>query len=196
MVGGVVTVLAQVAVAVALAVLLGRLVHQRLGFVTVVESVSMAPTLAPGQRLLTLRAAATHTPRRGDIVVVESAELGRPVAKRVVGLPGEHVDIEPDGTVVVAGLRLDEPYVVHPGGPAGRPFDVPPGHLLLLGDNRARSSDARAWRSPYVPVAAVLGRVVRPGWRGRGDAPGRGSRSCAAAPTGSPAPPAAPRAGG
>ena len=190
-----VAVLTQVAVAVGLAVLLGRLAHQRLGFVTVVESVSMAPTLAPGQRLLTRRV--LRTPRRGDVVVVESTEVGRPVVKRVVGLPGEHVGIEPDGTVVVAGLRLDEPYVVLAGGPAGRrSFDVPPGHLLLLGDNRARSSDARSWHSPYVPVGAVLGRVVRPRWRGPGDAPGRGSRSSAADPSGSPVSPAAQRAVG
>ncbi len=191
-----VTVLAPVAVAVALAVLLGRLAHQRLGFVTVVESVSMAPALTPGQRVLTLRAVATRAPRRGDVVVVESTEVGRPVVKRVVGLPGEHVDVGPDGTVVVAGLRLDEPYVVHAGGPPDRSFDVPPGHLLLLGDNRARSSDARSWHSPYVPVGAVLGRVVRPRWRGRGDAPGRGSRSSAAVPSGSPVPPAAQRGAG
>ncbi len=187
--------LVTVAAAVVLAALLGRLVHRRLGFVTAVEAVSMVPTLAPGQRLLTRRPGATRAPRRGDIVVVDSAAVGRPVVKRVVGLPGEHLDVGPDG-VVVAGQRLDEPYVVHRGGPAARSFDVPAGHLLLLGDNRALSSDARVWRAPYVPVTAVLGRVVRPRWPAPGAGSGRGSRSRAAAPTGSPVPPAATRAGG
>ncbi|MFK5634499.1 MULTISPECIES: signal peptidase I [unclassified Ornithinimicrobium] len=147
------------AVPTVLALLVGRAIHRRLGFVTEVESVSMAPTLASGQRLLARRQRAARPLSRGDIVVVDSAELDRPIIKRVVGLPGEHIDVGADGLVQVAGHGLAEPYVVHGGGRPGA-FDVPSGHLLLLGDNRARSSDARGWRMPYVPVSAVLGRVV------------------------------------
>lgn len=181
-----------VAASVVLALLLGRAIHRRLGFVTEVESISMAPTLAPGQRLLARRQGALRPLRRGDIVVVDSAELGRPIIKRVVGLPGEHIDVGADGRVQVAGHDLLEPYVVHRGGRPGA-FEVPAGHLLLLGDNRARSSDARVWREPYLPVTAVLGRVVRYGWSSPAGEPDPGPPRCAAAPTGSRPPAAATR---
>ncbi len=157
-----------VAASSALALWLGVAVHRRLGFITQVESISMAPTLAPGQRLLVRRQGTARPLSRGDVVVVESAELGRRMIKRVVGLPGEHIEVDADGRVQVSGHDLAEPYVLHRGGRSGT-FDVPAGHLLLLGDHRARSSDARVWRDPYVPVSAVLGRVV-----------GRGGLSAAA----------------
>lgn len=172
-----------VAVSALVAVLVARGIRHRVGFVTEVESLSMTPTLAPGQRLLARRPGSARPLRRGDVVVVDSVEVGRPIVKRVVGLPGEHVDIDASGRVLVAGHELVEPYVVHRGGRPRR-FDVPPDHLLLLGDNRAASSDARVWRTPYVPVSAVLGRLVRvPSPTAPGDADPRSSRS-AAAPTG------------
>jgi signal peptidase I len=81
------------------------------------------------------------------------------IVKRVLGLPGEQVVIEPAGRVSVDGVPVHEPYVVHPGGPSGT-YQVPPGHLLLLGDNRPCSNDSRHWQRPYLPVSAVHGTVV------------------------------------
>lgn len=161
--------LVAVAFSAAAALLLGRAVRLRLCFVTEVESASMAPTLVPGQRLLTRRPAAARPVRRGDIVVVTSPELGRPIIKRAVGLAGEHVIVAADGRVQVDGQDLAERYVAHWGGKAAV-FDVPAGHLLLLGDNRATSSDARSWREPYLPESTVIGRVIR---RGTGASGGR-----------------------
>lgn len=159
-----------------------------------VESDSMLPGLAPGQRLLARRGVGS-VPARGDVVVVRSAELGRSVVKRVVGLPGERVEIGVRGEVVVDGRPLAEPYVARPGGPAGR-FTVPRGHLLLLGDNRVASSDSRRWARPYVPITAVEGTVLRRAGRVREARAGRrrpGSGRPGLRPTG-PAPhPAAPR---
>lgn len=164
-----------VAASAVLALMLGWAIHRRLGFVTEVESVSMAPTLVPGQRLLARRPGARGRLRRGDIVVVESAELGRPIIKRVVGLPGERLVVGAGGRIQVAGRDLLEPYVVHSGGRPRR-FEVPAGHMLLLGDNRAHSSDARVWREPYVPVSAVVGRVVQFGGQAVGPSPRRDGR--------------------
>ncbi|WP_424347532.1 signal peptidase I [Kocuria sp. CH-021] len=142
------------------AVLVGLAVRRWLVFVTQVDSGSMAPTLLPGGRLLTRRVWRRGRIRRGDVVVVvDSPELGRTVVKRILGLPGEQVVIEPGGRIRVDGRPVAEPYVVHPGGPCGV-FRVPAGRLLLLGDHRARSSDSRTWREPYLPVRAVRGRVL------------------------------------
>ena len=127
---------------------------------TSVTSHSMTPSLRPGQRLFTLRVWDIRRLRRGDIVVLRSAELGVDVIKRVIGLPGDRVHIDRDGTVAVNGIPLAEPYVAVPGGPGGR-FHVPPGRLLVLGDNRAASSDSRRWVEPYLPQDDLRGRLLR-----------------------------------
>lgn len=141
-----------------LAVAMGLVIRRRLAFMTMVQSDSMLPTLAPGQQLLTRRPGSTGPVRRGDIVVVRSAELDRMIVKRVVGLPREQVDVTAD-EVRVNGRWLPEPYVTRRGGGSGI-FDVPDDYLLLLGDNRVHSSDSRNWQQPYVPVSALRGIVV------------------------------------
>lgn len=173
-----------VGAAVLAALLLRGALRRWAGFLVEVESVSMAPTLLPGQRLLARQPGAKRPLRRGDLVVVDSVELGRPVVKRLVGLAGEHVDVIAGGRVRVDGRDLVEPYLVHEGGLAGV-FQVPADHLLLLGDNRAASSDARIWAQPYLPVSAVLGRVVRSGWSSAADGTGPAPPPIAAYPLGS-----------
>ena len=56
-------------------------------------------------------------------------------------------------------------YYLGPGGVLSYEFGrVPPGHVLVLGDNSFQSDDSRTWPSPWVPVELVLGRPLRPGW--------------------------------
>lgn len=126
-----------------------------------VESSSMEPTLRPGQRLVIRRHRGPDV-TRGDLVLVRSAELGRVVVKRVIGLPGERVHIDARGRVHIDGRGLEEPYARHAPGPASS-WSVPGGSLFLLGDNRTVSSDSRRWRRPFLPLDAVVGRVVRGG---------------------------------
>jgi signal peptidase I len=145
-------------------------VRLRIAFVTRVRSCSMSPTLRPGQLLLAVRVHREEAVTRGDIVVVASAELGRMIIKRVIGAPGDVVVIDGHGRIRVNEVDLDEPYVAKPAGPAGT-FTVPRQHVLLLGDNRAHSSDSRQWEQPFLPTAAIRGRVLlggrRHGHRGR-----------------------------
>jgi signal peptidase I len=137
-------------------------------WLTRVGSHSMEPTLYDGQLAVT-RSVRRRTPiRRGDLVVADSAELGLRVVKRVIGLPGEHVDIR-GGVVSVDGRVLAEPYAT-PSTYHGR-FTVPAGHYLLLGDNRDASDDARSWRQPYLRRDQLVGRIRwsprRRAWRRR-----------------------------
>ncbi len=133
---------------------------RHLVWVTRVSSWSMAPTLRPADLLLTRRLRGSEDIRRGDVVVLRSAELGRRVVKRVVGLPRESVEVDDRG-VRVDGVPLVEPYVVAHGGAVGG-FRVPGGHYLVLGDNRPRSSDSRSWQRPFVPRSVIEGRVRLP----------------------------------
>jgi signal peptidase I len=91
--------------------------------------------------------------------------------KRVIGLPGERVVVDPRGRVSINGKPLKEPYVGDEcevdgrgNGPC-RALDVvvPPGHVLVLGDNRGNSWDGRFWPGgPFLPDGEIIGRAF---WR-------------------------------
>lgn len=118
-----------------------------------VRGPSMAPTLRPGELLLTMPVRAGTVPPRSAVVVVE-ADDGAHV-KRVVGLPGERVAVR-DGRARIDGQRLAEPWAVGSGPDAT--IDVPFGHVVVLGDARAASTDSRAYGP--VPFEAVTRRVL------------------------------------
>lgn len=125
-----------------------------------IPSESMAATLVPRDRVLVNRVIyRLRAPRRGEIVVIDSAAVGRVLIKRVVGLPGDVLSVD-GGSVFVDGKRLDEPYVHRIDGHAEptepffgtgqpwsleQPYTVPPGHYFLMGDNRGVSDDSRDW---------------------------------------------------
>jgi signal peptidase I len=140
--------------AAAIAALLFR---RYVGFMTRVHARSMWPTLRPGQLLFTRSVLGGRRIRHGDIAVVQSAELGQRVVKRVMGLPGDQLVLG-SGGLVRNGESLTEPYVVHPGSGSGS-WLVPEGHCFLLGDNRDASIDSRSWKQPFAPLETVVGRV-------------------------------------
>jgi signal peptidase I len=100
-----------------------------------ISEVSMVPTLRPGDRVLTWE----RTPTRGDIVVFEHPD--RPdfwMVKRVIGLPGEHVEIH-DGAVFVDGSILDDPWASGHTGPDAD-WTLGSGEAVVLGDARHLSA--------------------------------------------------------
>lgn len=150
-----------IALALALSTVAALAAHRlrRIVWMTRVTSRSMYPTLRPGQRVVTRRVGGTSRLHRGDIVVADSTELGRRIIKRVVGLPGDRVQVGEQG-LTINGAPAREPYVTSPGG-APASFTVPRRAVLLLGDNRSESNDSRSWARPYLPLDQIKGRVPR-----------------------------------
>lgn len=132
------------------AVLLAALIHKFVLFKIKVPTGSMMPTVEIGDQLFVTRIYNPSNIKRGDIVVFESDELHEPLLKRVIGLPGEHVEVKSDGSVYINGEKLQEDYVKYQGGKTDMSFDVPEGKFLMLGDNRDNSDDARYWKNPYI----------------------------------------------
>lgn len=124
-----------------------------------VPSGSMLPTIQKKSVLFCTYVHNVENVERGQILVFESDELGKTLIKRLVGLPGETVTIREDGSVVVDGQPLEEPYVVYPEGGAEMEFEIPEGYYLFLGDNRAGSEDARYWEEPFIPAENIKARA-------------------------------------
>jgi signal peptidase I len=121
--------------------------------------------LLPGQEELSQRIVYPfHQPRRGDIVVFEyPRDVSKDYIKRVIGLPGDQVEIR-DGNVFINGEQLDQPFLK--GAPTycvggyscnGGVMTVPEGHIFVMGDNRANSSDSREWGE--LPLDRVVGQA-------------------------------------
>lgn len=123
---------------------------------------AMEPTLRVGDRVM-VRKIAVH-PQRGDIVAVHwpDTPASEIVFERVVGLPGETVEIR-DQRAWVDGELADEWGQEAEEPPAGdlEPVQVPPDHFYLLGDQRLTSHDSR--RLGPVPAEDVVGEAVRVG---------------------------------
>jgi signal peptidase I len=123
---------------------------------TIVVGESMLPTLRSGATLVVDRLAyVSRPPQRGDIVM---ASYGPGfIVKRIVGLPGEEVEVK-QRTLYVDGVAQKENHTVEPGR-----LDVGKGKLLegdfaTLGDNRA-IPDAVAVH-PVLSKSEILGKVV------------------------------------
>jgi signal peptidase I len=114
-----------------------------------IPSASMEPTLMIGDRVLVNKLSYDfHDVHRGDIVVFKSPKGEtspdvKDLIKRVIGLPGETVEVR-EGHVVINGRPLTEPYVPT-GITAGavEPRKIPAGQIWVMGDNRPNSKDSR-----------------------------------------------------
>lgn len=110
-----------------------------------VHNVSMQNTLVAGQRLIEDKwSYRLHEPRHGDIVIISGPESDLRLIKRVVGLPGDVVDIQ-NGEVYLNGEKIEEQYVKGQtvAGSVLVPFTVKEGQLFVMGDNREHSMDSR-----------------------------------------------------
>ncbi|MFR4440976.1 MAG: signal peptidase I [Hungatella sp.] len=129
-----------------------------------VPSGSMENTIMTGDRIIGSRLSYLFDePKRGDIVIFKHPTgPGNEVTtlvKRVIGLPGETVDIK-DGKVYINGEELEEPYLKEPMDPEEEfHVEVKEGCYLMLGDNRNHSADARSWSEPNVSKDEIMAKV-------------------------------------
>jgi signal peptidase I len=128
----------------------------------IVNKFIFAPTASPLERaLLPMRPI-----RRGDIIVFKfPEEPERDFIKRVIGLPGETLELKNE-TVLINGQPLTEEYAHYLFPPAVDddirrkygPVTVPAGHFFMMGDNRDDSQDGRFWG--FLPQSYVKGRAL------------------------------------
>lgn len=127
-------------------------------FLVNVPTGSMIPTIDEHSWLFARR---VHNPEkalsRGNVVIFDSEEEQKILIKRLVGMPGETVEVKLNGDVYIDGEKLDEPYVVNQENGYEGVFEVPEGHYLFFGDNRSGSYDARYWDNPYISEEDVIG---------------------------------------
>lgn len=149
-----------IAAAVALALFLNQVVLIN----ATIPSGSMENTIMEGDRLLGFRLAyKTGDPKRGDIIIFKYPDKEEEnYIKRVIGLPGETVEIR-DAQIYINGSEtpleeeyLKEEWVVETGPYT---FEVPEDCYLVLGDNRNNSKDARYWVNTYVAKDKILGKA-------------------------------------
>jgi signal peptidase I len=128
-----------------------------------VQSISMQPNLVENDLVLVNRLAyLLSDPQRGEVIVFLNPLNPQdvPYIKRVIGLPGDTVAID-QGQVFVNGFLLKEPYLDIETQRGGQ-WQVPPGSLFVMGDNRNNSSDSRQWG--MVPVESIIGRAEAVYW--------------------------------
>jgi signal peptidase I len=132
-----------------------------------VDGHSMEPTLHNTELILVDKwTYLFRKPARGDVIVfIAPPQPSQDYVKRIIGLPGDIITIQ-NTTVYVNGVRLNESYVVPTN--QGNPYPsfvnrvVPPDSYLVLGDNRAGSSDSRDWGC--VPAKNIIGQAALVYW--------------------------------
>jgi signal peptidase I len=156
--------------AVMIAVLLAGGIRYFIFAPIIVDGLSMMPTLHDHDRMIVNKLSyKIGTPKRFDIIVFHAVE-GKDYIRRVIGLPGDHIEYKND-TLYVNGKAYKEPYLDKYkkqliDGPLTEPFTleeitgkktVPKGYLFVMGDNRRFSKDSR--HIGFIPMEKVVGKA-------------------------------------
>lgn len=125
-----------------------------------IESTSMLPSFREGSIHLIYRLAYGHSdgPRRGDVVAIRTSGETVMYIKRIVGLPGESLEIR-NGEVLIQGKPLDEAYV-RPGRRAWNRsmIQLKPNQYFVIGDNRSMAQEQHEFGA--IEGSRIVGKVV------------------------------------
>ncbi len=153
-----------------------------------IPSGSMKPTLTIGDQILVSKLAyglrlplmtdmlyQYRNPERGDVVVFTRPdepetledESAINIIKRVIGLPGDHIEVKRT-ELYINGQLYPEDYVRWEENGLVQAdqheWIVPPGHVFLMGDNRDHSKDSRFWGYPFLPMTRIKGKAFLIYW--------------------------------
>ena len=132
-----------------------------------VQGISMQPTYQDGQRrFLNKLAYRFAPPQRGDVIGIREAGKQVLLLKRVIGLPGERLRIV-QGTVLINGEPLEEPYLLPPTNGVRNParwnvseVRLEAGDHYVIGDNRSMRQDDHYFG--IVSQDRIVGRLMSP----------------------------------
>lgn len=119
---------------------------------------SMTPTLQGGEIVFSMKNSSFDT---GDIVAFYYNN--KILIKRVIGGPGDWINIEEDGTVYVNETAIDEPYLEEKAfGDCNieLPYQVPDGKIFVMGDHRSTSVDSRNTVVGCVAQEQIVGKII------------------------------------
>lgn len=123
---------------------------------------SMEPSLREGDMVALIKSTDLET---GDLCAFYYSN--KVLIKRVIAIPGDYLWIEPDGTVVLNGEQLDEPYVSQKA--LGEcdvefPYQVPENHYFMMGDQRETSIDSRSSTIGCIAEDQIIGKLLCKFW--------------------------------
>lgn len=123
---------------------------------------SMTPSLQDGEIVLSVK---DVSPEPGEVIAFYYNN--KVLVKRVVGMPGDWIDIDEDGTVFINSTPLDEPYLDEKAlGDCNisLPYQVPEGKVFVLGDHRSVSVDSRNKAVGCISEDQIVGKIVFRVW--------------------------------
>lgn len=151
---------------IALAFILALVIRAYVVEARVIPSGSMLPTIHEGDRVLVNKIVYHfREPKRGEIIVFEApvnAGENQDFIKRVIGLPGETVEIK-NGKVYVNERPLPEDYIAEAPAYDFGPVTVPEDALFVMGDNRNSSYDSHLWND-WLRLDKVKGEAFARYW--------------------------------
>ena len=132
-----------------------------------IPSGSMENTIMTGDRVFGNRLAYKFSdPKRFDIIIFKYPDdESQLFIKRIIGLPGETVEIN-DGNIYINGsdTPLEDVDIKEPMEGSFGPYTVPEGCYFVMGDNRNNSRDSRYWENTFVSEDEILGKAVLRYW--------------------------------